>query len=309
MPNVEIYPSLKDYRASKSSPGVRNRTNGRGATSEDATSQILDRVGFALFVTSAVALIIIFSFYFFAKQPDRKAIVLAFNDINLALEESLNSISIQENLIKESSGPQVISYVLPDNFAAVRSDPRRASAYDHYLTQIRFISKVIQNRTKKPTGSNLAQIIVKESIKHGYDPLFVTAVIMAESGFNKKAISPVGALGLMQLLPATAKYIATKMGDEYWKGHRLLLHDESYNIQLGVSYLKYLDQKFGGDKRLTLAAYNWGPGNLQKSMNRGSNKLPSETSRYRDSILRNYTKWSNEFRAIRRKELNNQLVG
>ncbi len=292
MQNVEVYPSLRTTRSNKNIPIDQDGTNTTIIKISADKFDLLDRLGFALFVTSAVFLTIVLSFYIFAKQPDSKAIKFTFDDINLALleEEEIEASS------HEVTGPRVIRYRLPSNFSSINSDPRVTNQYNQYLTQIRFISKLIQRVTKKTTGNNLAQIIVKESKKHGYDPLFVTAVIMAESGFNKKAISSVGALGLMQLLPATAKYVASKLGENYWKGHSPLLHDESYNINLGVTYLKYLDAKFGGDKKLTLAAYNWGPGNLERSMKRGSSKLPAETQRYRDQILRNYSKWSSEFR-------------
>jgi hypothetical protein len=293
MQNVETYPHLRTPRVKKYSANDLKGSVDISLHSKNSNSQFLDRLGFALFITSSVALLIICSFYLMAKQPDRKAILMSFKDINLALEDSESEAEYR------ATGPMVISYKLPTNFAAVRTDPRASSEYNQYLTQIRFISRVIQRVTKKPLGNNLAQIIVKESKKHGYDPLFVTAVIMAESGFNKKAISSVGALGLMQLLPSTAKYIAHKLGAEHWKGHRPLLHDESYNIKLGVTYLKYLSNKFGDDKRTILAAYNWGPGNVERSIKRGSTNLPSETVRYRDSIMRNYTKWTSELRQQR----------
>jgi soluble lytic murein transglycosylase-like protein len=290
MQNVETYPHLRNTRVKKCSSADLKRSVHISLQSNNGNSQFFDRLGFSLLITSTVAILIICSFYLMAKQPDRKAILMSFRDINLALEESYSESTYEE------ANPLVISYKLPSSFAAVRTDPRASSEYNQYLTQIRFISRVIQRVTKKPLGNNLAQIIVKESKKHGYDPLFVTAVIMAESGFNKKAISSVGAMGLMQLLPSTAKYIAHKLGAEHWKGHRPLLHDESYNIKLGVTYLKYLGNKFGDDKKTILAAYNWGPGNVERSIKRGSTKLPSETVRYRDSIMRNYSKWSSELR-------------
>jgi soluble lytic murein transglycosylase len=307
MQSVEIYPTLRTSRANRNFPVDQTRSRAASINLNGGKFDLLDRLGFALFVTSAVFLIIVLSFYVFAKQPDSKAKLFAFNDIDLALSPAESFFPYEF----DSTGPKVIKYQLPNTFAAIKSDPRVASQYNQYLVQVRFISRLIQKITKKNAGTNLAQIIVKESKKHGYDPLFVTAVIMAESGFNKKAISSVGALGLMQLLPTTAKYISVKLGENYWKGHRPLLHDESYNINLGVTYLKYLDAKFGGDKKLTLAAYNWGPGNLERSLKRGSNKLPPETQRYRDSILRNYSKWTSEFRQQQAQNAkgNNNYVG
>lgn len=96
---------------------------------------------------------------------------------------------------------------------------------------------------------------VKES---GLDPYLVYAVIKAESGFDEDAISRSGAVGLMQLRPATAQFICERSGIEY---EREKLSDGEYNIRLGCLYLKYLLEKFPV-RETALAAYNAGEGTV-----------------------------------------------
>jgi soluble lytic murein transglycosylase-like protein len=96
-------------------------------------------------------------------------------------------------------------------------------------------------------------IILEASAKHGVDPALVKAVIMAESSYNHKAISKKGAIGLMQIMPATA----IDMGVED-------LFDPEHNVNAGVRYLKKLLKQFEGDVTLALAAYNAGSRKVRK---------------------------------------------
>ena len=88
-------------------------------------------------------------------------------------------------------------------------------------------------------------IIHAKSEKYDVDPSLVAAVIEQESRFHKNAISPVGARGLMQLMPRTGR----------WMGARDL-YDAEQNIDAGVKYIKYLDKRFNGNLKNTIAAYN-----------------------------------------------------
>ena len=89
--------------------------------------------------------------------------------------------------------------------------------------------------------------------RHGLDPLLVRAVIQTESNFDPKAISPKGAVGLMQLMPATAQ--------RYGVENRF---DPAQNVEGGVRYLRDLIAMFEGDLTLALAAYNAGEGAVLK---------------------------------------------
>ncbi len=88
------------------------------------------------------------------------------------------------------------------------------------------------------------------------------AVTRQESAFNAAAVSPSGALGLMQLMPGTAREVAGKVGVPYIQTK--LTSDPAYNVSLGTQYLGDMLQKFGGSYELALAAYNAGPGRVSR---------------------------------------------
>ena len=90
------------------------------------------------------------------------------------------------------------------------------------------------------------------------DPLWVMAIIKVESGFLPRAQSPRGALGLMQILPSTARDIAPEIGLQIQTDEDLKNPDT--NLHLGVYYLSKLEEMFPDDENAVLAAYNAGPG-------------------------------------------------
>jgi soluble lytic murein transglycosylase len=88
------------------------------------------------------------------------------------------------------------------------------------------------------------------------------AVTRQESSFNAAAVSPSGALGLMQLMPGTARDVAGRLGVPFIQDK--LTRDPGYNVQLGSQYLAEMLQRFGGSYELALAAYNAGPGRVAR---------------------------------------------
>ena len=104
------------------------------------------------------------------------------------------------------------------------------------------------------------EIIKKYADIYNFSPEFVASVINTESSFNKMAVSGKGAVGLMQLLPATAQWIAEKEGIDY---SYQSLFDAEYNINLGLCYLSYLKDKFDVVDT-AVVAYNAGEGNVIK---------------------------------------------
>lgn len=98
--------------------------------------------------------------------------------------------------------------------------------------------------------------IREASREHGLEPTFVAGVIFAESRFRPDAESHQDAYGLMQMLPETAEFVQGRSGIE---GD---FRDPRTNIRLGTWYLGYLDERYNGDERLMLAAYNSGEGTV-----------------------------------------------
>ena len=132
--------------------------------------------------------------------------------------------------------------------------------------------KVLNILSKYRTGLNpvqlrqTAKVIHQEGKKLGYDPMLLVAVIMTESSAYNWAVSNVGARGLMQLMPFTAKEIASETALQ-WKGKKTL-YDPLLNIKMGAYYLSKMESKFG-NMQLALEAYNHGPKKLNKMLNRG----------------------------------------
>lgn len=121
----------------------------------------------------------------------------------------------------------------------------------------------------------VARAIAQESERNGFDWEMVLAIIDTESGFNNFARSNVGALGLMQIMPATGDMLAAELGIP-WVGAETLF-DPVVNVRLGTRYLAYLHAKYQLWDA-TLAAYNWGPGAIDRRLRRGD-RLPVLYSR------------------------------
>jgi hypothetical protein len=125
--------------------------------------------------------------------------------------------------------------------------------------QVKGVSRYVENAARKNA--------LPEDLIYG--------VIWVESRFNPRAVSPVGARGLMQLMPKTAKYLADCIA---WRG-RANAFDPEFNIAAGSYYIARLIKQFDGDQRLALAAYNAGPGNVRSWMN-NNGRLPPVSVEY-----------------------------
>ncbi|MFA6989488.1 MAG: lytic transglycosylase domain-containing protein [Candidatus Gastranaerophilaceae bacterium] len=127
---------------------------------------------------------------------------------------------------------------------------------------------------EKASKSEIQNIIKEASDTFGVDSRLINAVIKQESGYNSKAVSGAGALGLMQLMPSTAKHLGVTNP-----------MDAKENVIGGTKYLKSLLDRFNGNIVLALAAYNAGPNAVSKY-----NGIPpyKETQNYVKSILKNY---------------------
>ena len=109
------------------------------------------------------------------------------------------------------------------------------------------------------------------------DPSLVKAIIANESGFNANATSKVGAQGLMQLMPATAQSVGVRNS-----------YDPAQNVAGGTRYLRGLLDRFNGDVKLAVAAYNAGPGAVEKY---GDVPPYAETQNYVQNVIGSYDKY------------------
>lgn len=131
-----------------------------------------------------------------------------------------------------------------------------------------------QANTTTASKSQILNVVNQVAEKHGVDEKLVQALIKQESGFNPNAKSKAGAMGLMQLMPSTAKNLGVQ--DPY---------NVVQNVEGGVKYLKSMLNKYNGNVILALAAYNAGPGAVDKY-----DGVPpyKETQNYVRNILANY---------------------
>ncbi|QXE90156.1 lytic transglycosylase domain-containing protein [Geomonas subterranea] len=125
--------------------------------------------------------------------------------------------------------------------------------------------------------SSTDAIIQRASQRYGVDSGLIRAVIKAESDFNPRAVSSAGARGLMQLMPATARGLGVT--DSF---------DPEQNIMAGTRFLKDMLRRYNGNVDEALAAYNWGPGNVDRH---GTDTLPRETRSYLAKVKGYYAQY------------------
>ncbi len=125
------------------------------------------------------------------------------------------------------------------------------------------------------------QIVVGHAQNYQLDPQLVAAVIYQESKFDADAVSPSGAVGLMQLLPETGQGIADRTGGDSWTPEDLM--NPELNVRYGSWYLRHLLDKYG-DEKLALAAYNAGQANVDRWREEGSGIEFPETRHYVERV-------------------------
>ncbi|WP_296224397.1 lytic transglycosylase domain-containing protein [Ralstonia sp. UBA689] len=167
---------------------------------------------------------------------------------------------------------------LPDVDAYINAT--RRDALDNTGMRQRLVRAVLQH----PNVPTVDPLIRQAAGKHGIDPAFVKAVIAAESGFNPQAVSPKGAIGLMQVIPQTGERYGVTGDARRTTAQKLA--DPKTNIATGVRYLSDLLRMFSGNLELVLAAYNAGEGAVKKH----GNDIPpyAETQNYVKTVLQFY---------------------
>ena len=150
-------------------------------------------------------------------------------------------------LQKKSTYPQNKGNTFLANAAAFLHSAIPAVLSNNPLIELEMTSN------QKNAENSYQLLIIDAAYRYKVEPAIIKAIIMAESGFNPKAVSRVGARGLMQLMPRTARSLGVK--DSFKPAH---------NIDAGVRYFKYLLDQFDGEIKLALAAYNAGSYNVRK---------------------------------------------
>lgn len=148
---------------------------------------------------------------------------------------------------------------------------------------------------KKIYKLEYSEYVYKYAEENDIDPYLIFSIIKAESNFNRNIESSSGAIGLMQLMEATAVEKANEIGQEVVVKEALF--NPEINIKIGTSYYAYLIKHYNGNEHLALAAYNAGMGNVDRWIKEGTIKedgsdlenIPyKETNNYVRKILRNY---------------------
>lgn len=139
-----------------------------------------------------------------------------------------------------------------------------APEYEGDLTELDLPAVIARFETglkpeNKKDARRLARIVMKAARKHRLSPALILALIETESSFRYAIHSRAGAVGLMQLKPSTAAYVAERYQLPY--GGEQDLEDPARNLHLGIAYLAYLKDRFGHSAHY-LAAYNLGPARL-----------------------------------------------
>ncbi len=130
--------------------------------------------------------------------------------------------------------------------------------------QLERAQKVIGYSSRYDIGADLAGTIVDVASAEGIDPELAFRLVKLESDFNVRAVSPVGAIGLTQLMPATARYYVKDITREK-------LYDPQTNLRIGFRYLRGLVNEYDGNVKLALLVYNRGPVAVAKSRAQGDN--------------------------------------
>ena len=239
----------------------------------------------------------------------------AFNGVQFLVQKDLDRVSVvrkkgqSESVVARLEGKYTsnsvfkLARIMPDRFVDRQSDlfdsewlPVHASPVDAAAETVVAAAETVQKVASNLSIINDAiseqffrtlpfgQLIHDKAQKYEVDPALVAAVMEQESRFKPRAKSPVGARGLMQLMPRTG----------YWMGARNL-YDPEQNVDAGVKYLKYLDKRFDGDTRKVVAAYNAGEGNVIRY--RGTPPF-RETRIYVRNVMRNYEKRQKQLEAF-----------
>lgn len=223
-----------------------------------------------------------------AQSPAATSAAPNLNGIPQAQPQSFDEV-LKSSMPKQVEFGQLLLNPKTKSVQAKLYNPQTVTDVDKTFSQIQEIQrnqltynieKVVNEKVKKTqttqaTGkSALTNLISQVCENHGVDENLINAIIKQESNYNPNAKSKAGAVGLMQLMPSTAKAMGVK--DPY---------NTVQNLNGGVKYFKSMLNKYNGNVILALAAYNAGPGAVDKYQGVPPYK---ETQEYVKKVLANY---------------------
>ena len=168
------------------------------------------------------------------------------------------------------------------------------------------VTAVEASRLPERQQRRLAMAIVREARRNKVDPMLVVAVIRCESSFNNYAVSHVGAMGLMQVMPDTGNYLADRAGFKLQRHTNLF--DSELNVELGTAYLADLIERFGSPER-ALVAYNAGPGLAKKILSK-KDKRDRFMAGYPAKVMKEFRRLkAQQAREVSQREAQKQTSG
>jgi soluble lytic murein transglycosylase-like protein len=233
----------------------------QGTVPQESSSQAVQRAAEMLHLTTLRS-----SLKLLDDQPDSGSPHLLAGSLPLPAQQQ--PLPVQAYLAQQAEGT---GSTVPRQLSPTEQPPREQMPAPRPVEQIERRQAPPQISTAVSTP--IEQIVAKASQRYGVDADLIKAVIKAESNFNPRAVSHAGAQGLMQLMPATARGLG--VGNPF---------DPEQNIMGGTRFLRDLLARYNGDLDSALAAYNWGPGNVDRRPDR----LPRETRDYLVKVKQYY---------------------
>jgi len=218
----------------------------------------------------------------------------------------LRSLGLEQDAARELTALTDRFSRVPDALATLSIMLNEVGAYHHALRLVRAQFRDRLERTGGAVAVDLWRVAyptgliptIKVQSADGVDPLFVAAIIREESQYDRRAVSRVGAIGLMQVMPTTANAVAQR--HHLPTVEREDLFDQETNIRIGARYIEQLLQEFSGNLVQTIAAYNAGPTAVENwvAANRGRSEDEfveliqyQETRQYVKRVLRSYKEY------------------